>query len=151
MYTCTCKSFIHMSYWKKNNIIVYILYTWMQAINCLIVSVGSNGLQHYSSVPIQDAVVLLEPRKVSMARMKSMKDTSLFPWRKWGLSPKGKPGERSLWETCGGHRVLCFFVSCLIDFNMIQSPQLRTAIFFIIMAMLRNGFVDAIKPNRQKF
>lgn len=69
----------------------------MQAINCLIVSVGSNGLQHYSSVPIsvipiQDAVVLLEPRKVSMARMKSMKDTSLFPGRLWGLSQKGNLG-----------------------------------------------------------
>lgn len=97
------------------------------------------------SVPIQDAVVLLEPRKVSMARMKSMKDTSLpgLVGQTWGAELMGN---------LAGHRVLCFLVSWLIDFNMIQSPQLvKTAIFFIIVAMLRNGFVDAIEPNRQEF
>ena len=66
---------------------------------------------------------------------------------KVGLVTKGKPGERSLGKL-GRPPSSMFFVSCLIDFNMIQSPQLPTAIFFINMAMLRNGFVDAIKPNR---
>ena len=148
MYTCTCKSFIHMSYWKKRTY-WYILYTWMQAINCLIVSVGSNGLQHYSSVPSK-----MPWSYWSHARW------AWLAWNPWRIPHcfRGESGACHKRETWGAYYgkpgrppSSMFFVSWLIDFNMIQSPQLRTAIFFIIVAMLRNGFVDAIKPNRQKF
>ena len=40
--------------------------------------------------PVQDAVVLLEPRKVSMARMKSMNETSL---QDCGACQNGNHGE----------------------------------------------------------
>ena len=126
---------IWWSYWKK----VHIVY--MNASYKL--PYCFSGFQWSPTLlkrhPVQDAVVLLEPRKVSMARMKSMKDTSLpgLVGQTWGAY-YGKPGRPP--SSMFG-----------ILFDRFQYDSITTASnghFFTIMAMLRNGFVDAIKPNR---
>ena len=96
---------IWWSYWKKKNILIHIVY--MNASYKL--PYCFSGVQWSPTLlqrPIQDAVVLLEPRKVSMARMKSMKDTSLFQCL-WGLSQK-ETWRAELMGNMAGRRVLCF-------------------------------------------